>query len=113
MPTVSVVMATYNRSELLPYSIGSVMRQGLPRWELIVASDGCTDDTAQVVGNLATIDPHSLRPPHAALRRAGRDEQSWRRADARVLHRLPQHDDLWLGDHLERGVEAIERLVPT
>ncbi len=111
MLTVSVVMVTYNRSELLTYSIGSVMRQSLPDWELIVVGDGCTDDTAEVVGNLAAADPRIRfvnRTPRCG-EQAGPNNHGVELARGRYLAFL-NHDDLWLADHLERSVETIERL---
>ena len=53
MPLVSVVMATYNASHLLPYAIGSVLLQQLADWELIVVSDHSPDDTQAVVSSFA------------------------------------------------------------
>ena len=110
-PTVSVVMATYNRSELLPYSIGSVMRQSFPDWELIVVGDACTDDTAQVVGNLAAADPRIRfvnRTPRCG-EQAGPNNHGVELARGRYIAFL-NHDDLWLANHLEGSVESIERL---
>jgi glycosyltransferase involved in cell wall biosynthesis len=104
-------MATYNRSELLPYSIGSVMRQSLRDWELIVVGDGCTDDTAQVVDGLAAADPRIRfvnRMPRCG-EQAGPNNHGVDLARGRYIAFL-NHDDLWLADHLERGVESIERL---
>src|SRR5688572_3802486 len=45
-PEVSVVMATYNRSNILRYAIESVRWQTRTDWELLVISDAGTDDAA-------------------------------------------------------------------
>jgi glycosyltransferase involved in cell wall biosynthesis len=42
---ISVVLATYNRANLLPRAIESVRMQTLSEWELIVVDDGSTDQT--------------------------------------------------------------------
>ena len=49
MPRVTVVIPTFNWSTVLPYSIGSVLRQTFADFELLVIGDGCTDDSEAVV----------------------------------------------------------------
>ncbi|HEX8171309.1 MAG TPA: glycosyltransferase family 2 protein [Thermoanaerobaculia bacterium] len=53
MPRVTVIMATYNYSNVLPYSIGSVLGQTFADFELLVIGDGCTDDSESVVRGIA------------------------------------------------------------
>lgn len=48
-PSVSVVIATYNRADLLPETIDSVLHQRFQDFELIVVDDGSTDNTRQVM----------------------------------------------------------------
>ena len=48
-PAVSVVIATYNRAELLPQTLDSVLEQRFTRHEVIVVDDGSTDATAAIV----------------------------------------------------------------
>ena len=47
--SISIITATYNRSNLLAYAINSVLRSTYEDWELIVVGDACTDDTESVV----------------------------------------------------------------
>ncbi len=46
---ISVIIPTYNRAQLLPRAIKSVLNQTYSDWELIVVDDGSEDETAMVV----------------------------------------------------------------
>jgi len=50
-PVVSVVLATYNRAGLLSRAIDSVIAQTYKDFELIIVSDGSTDNTDEVVNS--------------------------------------------------------------
>jgi len=52
-PTFSIVIPTFNRAELLPRAIQSVLNQTFADFELIVVDDGSTDDTELAVQALA------------------------------------------------------------
>lgn len=48
-PLFSIILPSYNRSEMLKTAIESVMKQTVDNWELIVVDDGSTDPTKSVV----------------------------------------------------------------
>lgn len=48
-PTVTVVMATFNRAHLISEAIDSLLNQTRPPDEFIIVNDGSTDGTAEVV----------------------------------------------------------------
>jgi glycosyltransferase involved in cell wall biosynthesis/predicted MFS family arabinose efflux permease len=52
-PLCTVIVPTYNRSGLLRHTLDSLARQtlGIGRFEVIVADDGSSDDTAEVVSS--------------------------------------------------------------
>lgn len=107
-PTVSVIIATYNRSNVLAIAIKSVLAQTYPHWELLVIGDACTDDTAAVVAGFgdARIRFHNLA--QNVGEQSGPNNEGMRQAKGKYLAFL-NHDDLWLPDHLENAVAAVEK----
>jgi len=65
-PKVSILIATYNRANLLGRAIESVVDQDFKDWELLIADDGSTDDTEKVVRTFSSTDARIkyLRGPH-------------------------------------------------
>ncbi|MDB5233181.1 MAG: glycosyl transferase, family 2 [Hymenobacter sp.] len=52
-PTVSVIVPTFNRSELLKVAVESVLKQDFTDYEIIITDNSSTDDTAEVVAKLS------------------------------------------------------------
>ena len=55
-PNISIIMPTYNRAKLLPNIIGLIQSQSYDNFELIVVNDGSSDDSAEILHNLANND---------------------------------------------------------
>ena len=55
-PLVSVVMPTYNRADLLPRSIESILSQTYPNFEFIIVDDGSTDESVSLIQSYAQKD---------------------------------------------------------
>ena len=113
MPRVTVIIATYNWSSVLPYSIGSVIRQRFTDWELLVVGDACTDDSAAVVAQVKRehgLDDERIRwfnlPTNAGSQYAP-NNAGIREARGELIAYLG-HDDLWLPHHLEVLVAALD-----
>ncbi|MBH8565806.1 glycosyltransferase family 2 protein [Nostoc sp. CENA67] len=62
-PKVSICIPTYNRANLLPYAVNSVLVQTYTDFELIICDDGSTDDTAQIVSQWHDPRIHYIRHP--------------------------------------------------
>jgi len=99
MPTVSVVIASYNRASLLKEAIDSVLTQDFDDFELIVVDDGSTDDTPELLRSYANICVvRQDRRGVSAARNAG-----VRRASGEFLAFLDS-DDLWLAEKLSAQI---------
>ncbi len=48
-PEVSIIIATYNCSEYLSFTIDSALTQTYPNFEIIIVNDGSTDETDAIV----------------------------------------------------------------
>lgn len=107
MPSVSVVIATYNRSNVLRLTIESALASSFTDWEMIVVGDACTDDTESVVQVFG--DPR-IRFVNLARNHG---EQSAPNNEGVALARgryiaFLNHDDLWTPNHLARAVRELE-----
>ncbi len=107
LPLVTVVTATYNRSNVLRWAAASVRWQTVADWEMLVVGDACTDDTAETLAGLGDrrIVFHNL--PENCGEQSGPNNFGSRRARGKYLAYL-NHDDLWLPHHLETAVAALE-----
>jgi hypothetical protein len=56
-PTISIVMATRNRSGLLRAAIDSVLAQTYEHWQLVIVNDGSEDSTTELLEQIATEEP--------------------------------------------------------
>ncbi|MGZ5432730.1 MAG: glycosyltransferase family 2 protein [Thermoanaerobaculia bacterium] len=105
-PRVTVLMATYNWSTVLPYSIGSALGQSFTDFELLVIGDGCTDDSEQVVRGMGDPRVQWINIPRHG-HQSGPNNEGIRRARGEYIAYLG-HDDLWLPHHLAVLVKALD-----
>lgn len=110
-PTVSVILPTYNRAQLLPRAIGSVLAQSFADFELIVADDCSQEDIRSLV--------ESYRDPRILYVRRERNggapaARNTAIAQARGVYLAFQDsDDEWLCDKLQLQIEAIQSEPPS
>jgi glycosyltransferase involved in cell wall biosynthesis len=104
-PKVSVVIPTYNRSEMLREAVDSVLAQEFREFELIVVDDGSTDNTPRVLEAYGD-DIRYFRQDNkgvSAARNRGIDLASG------TLIAFLDSDDLWLPQKLARQMAFFDR----
>lgn len=106
-PLVTVIVATYNWSTVLPYSIGSALRQTFRDFELLVVGDGCTDDSAEVVSALGDPRVRWINLPKNSGHQSGPNNEGLRQARGKIIAYLG-HDDLWIPHHLSILIGALD-----
>jgi teichuronic acid biosynthesis glycosyltransferase TuaG len=101
MPLVSIITPSWNVERLIGETIASVQAQTFGDWELLIADDCSTDNTASV------IESHSARDPRVKLIRQPRNggpalarQAAIEQAKGRFIAFLDS-DDLWLPTKLE------------
>jgi glycosyltransferase involved in cell wall biosynthesis len=105
-PTVSIVMATYNRAAYLPRSIKSVLKQTCKEWELIIVDDGGTDGSCRIIIDSLERGAHIryLRKEHAGP--ACARNMGIHCAQAPLITFIDS-DDEYAPDHLSLRVEYL------
>ncbi len=106
-PLVSIVVATYNRSQVVAHALASIVRSTVTDWEAIVVGDHCTDDTAAVVAGFADPRFAYVNLPVNVGEQSGPNNEGIRRARGRYLAFL-NHDDLYFPDHLATSIACCE-----
>ncbi len=106
MPTVSVIIPTFNRAAALPRALTSVLSQTVPVDEIIVVDDGSTDGTSALVAQSAwpvRLLAHTQCRGVSAARNAGiaAARSEW--------IALLDSDDVWLPHKVERQLAAAAR----
>jgi glycosyltransferase involved in cell wall biosynthesis len=103
----SVIIPSYNRGGFIQRAVQSVLDQTYPEFEVVVVDDGSTDNTRQIVSDMAHRNPDRIRYVHQA---------NSERAAARnngLLHAKGDYvvffdsDDLLYSNYLSLACESI------
>ncbi len=98
LPSVSVVIPTYNRAGKLRRAVQSVLCQNYPSFEIVVVDDGSTDNTEAVVRAFSDERIRYVRMPTNMGANAARN-MGIRAATADFVA-FQDSDDEWLADKL-------------
>ncbi len=105
--TVDVIIATYNRNDLLLETLSSVQDQSFENWQCWIAEDGETQETLEAIEPFLKDHRFKYFPGEHAGFPATPRNRAIRRGKGKYVAILDD-DDLWLPEKLERQVKFIE-----
>ena len=106
---VSVVIPTHNRVELLPRAIESVLKQTYADLEIIVVSDGSTDNTEEVVKKYTDSDSRVKYIGYSPARGGNVARNIGIEASQGEYVAFLDDDDEWLPEKLDRQIDLLEK----
>jgi len=105
-PTVSVILPTYNRAELVGRAIQSVLDQTYQDFEIIVVDDASIDNTENIVKGI--IDERIRYIRYERNKGAAARNTGIKAAQGKYIA-FQDSDDEWLPDKLEKQVSVFEK----
>jgi glycosyltransferase involved in cell wall biosynthesis len=110
---VVIVLSAYNGARHIEEQIGSIQRQRLRDWVLLVRDDGSSDGTPALVGALAREDSRIRLVPSSGKNLGAVASFGALLAEAATLDPrwvfLADQDDVWVEEKLDRQLDAMVR----
>jgi len=107
-PTVSVIIPTYNRANLIGRAIQSVLNQTYKDFELIIVDDGSTDNTKEVIKEFQKKDKKINYIRHEKNKGGSAARNTGIKLARGAYIAFLDSDDEWLPEKLERQIKAFE-----
>ena len=105
---VSVIIPAYNQAAFIHKAVASLQAQTLDSWECIVVDDGSTDNTAEVVANIALSEPRVRLLQKQNGGSASARDMGLQQVQGEFIQFLDA-DDTIASNKLEQQVQLMER----
>ena len=102
-------MPTFNRADLLPKSIASILGQDFGDTELLIVDDGSTDNTYEVIQDIQDRDPRLRYKKLLDNQGVGNARQVGLQHVSGRYIALADSDDIWFPGKLTAQIEALDR----
>jgi glycosyltransferase involved in cell wall biosynthesis len=107
-PEVTVIIATYNRPQVLAKAIKSVQNQTFKDWVLYVIGDNCSESTKELMAGIKDDRIFYYNNPFRFGDQSGGNNIGIALAETDYVALL-NHDDLWAPDHLEVAISSLKK----
>ncbi|MBU0577754.1 glycosyltransferase family 2 protein [Patescibacteria group bacterium] len=104
---VTVIIATYNRPDVLSTAIRSVQSQTIKDWVCYVIGDGCSQSTQDLMDRIDDDRVFYYNNPFRYGEQAGGNSIGMALAETEYIAFL-NHDDLWTPNHLEVAISSLK-----
>lgn len=108
-PKVSVIIPTYNRADLLPRAINSVLNQTFKDFELIVVDDGSTDNTKELISDFQKKDNRIQYIWQENSGAPAKPKNTGIKNSKGEFLAFLDSDDEWLPEKLEKQLKLFEK----
>ena len=112
MPTISVVIATFNRESFISKCVESVMCQTRQPDEIIVVDDGSVDNTWKILKKIGFTNDGNKKTPYRYIYQDNKGVSSARNIGIKTSRfeyvALLDSDDIWKKDKLEKQLLGIK-----
>ena len=106
MPNVSICIPTYNRANILPYAVNSVLNQTYDDFELIICDDASPDNTADVIAQWDDPRIRYIRHPQN-IKRSRNMRSGYEAAQGKYFIKFDD-DDALTPNFLKHTVDVME-----
>lgn len=106
---ISIIIPTYNRSELLVRAVESVLSQAFEDFELIIVDDGSTDNTREMVQKLVKKDSRIKYIYQENSGGAAKPKNVGIKSSQGDYIAILDSDDEWLPQKLEKQLDVFEK----
>jgi glycosyltransferase involved in cell wall biosynthesis len=106
-PLVTVIMAVKDAASTVEESVGSIQRQSIKDWELLIIDDGSTDGSLELIRRLARTEARADLLTSPSLGPAGARNLGIAKARGRYIAILDS-DDIAVENRLERQIAMLE-----
>lgn len=107
MPSVSVIMTSYNHEAYVSEAIKSILNQTVSYFELIIIDDASTDKSVDIIKKTANTDSRITSLFHEKNRGISKTLNEALELSLGDYIAIASSDDLWLPDKLEKQLEIL------